>query len=123
MQVLWDGPAIVAEEPLKLLRAARVSVNATPEPVRKGKTITIRGDLTRANWEQGRYAGYPSRPVTLQFKTSGGSYRDVATIKSNASGALKKAVKATKDGCFRFRYAASSTTSGATSGGDCVDVR
>lgn len=123
VQVQWDGPAVVAEEPLKVLRAARVSVNATPEPVRKGKTITIRGDLTRANWEKGRYAGYPNRPVTLQFKTPGGIYRDVATVKSNGSGALKKTVKAAKDGCFRFSYAASSTTSGATSGGDCVDVK
>lgn len=123
VQVLWDGPTVDAAQSLKVLRAARLSVNATPEPVRKGKTITVRGDLTRANWEKGRYAGYPNRPVTLQFKTPGGTYRDVATIKSNGSGALKKTVKATKDGCFRFSYAASSTTAGATSGGDCVDVK
>ncbi|WP_241192456.1 calcium-binding protein, partial [Streptomyces sp. ADI96-02] len=35
----------------KLLRAAKLTTNASPEPVKKGKTITVTGKLTRANWD------------------------------------------------------------------------
>ncbi|WP_037663206.1 hypothetical protein, partial [Streptomyces aurantiacus] len=34
---------------IRIQRAARLTVNASPEPVKKGKTITVAGALTRAN--------------------------------------------------------------------------
>ncbi|CAA9335440.1 MAG: FIG01125793: hypothetical protein [uncultured Friedmanniella sp.] len=118
----WDGPAITTSTPVKVLRASRLSTNAAPEPVRKGATITITGALTRANWETGKYTGYTSRTVQLQFRTPGGSYAGVKTVTSGSGGALKTTVTAAKDGCFRYVFPGSSTTAKVTSVGDCVDV-
>ena len=44
-------------------RYSKLSVNASPEPVAKGKTITVTGKLTRANWETHDYRGYTNQPV------------------------------------------------------------
>lgn len=106
-----------------LVRAARLTTNAAPEPVAKGRTITVSGTLTRANWETLKYAGYTGRDVQLQFKPSGGSYATVATVTSGSGGRLSTTVKAGRDGCFRYVFRGSSTTAKVTSGGDCVDVR
>ncbi|WP_259670620.1 calcium-binding protein [Streptomyces sp. ID38640] len=46
----------------KVLRNSRLSVNASPEPVKKNKTITVAGALTRANWENYTYGGYTKQP-------------------------------------------------------------
>lgn len=37
----------------KIKRASQLTVNASPEPVKKGKTITVVGSLKRANWTNG----------------------------------------------------------------------
>lgn len=109
--------------PVKVVRAAKVTANAAPEPVRKGKTVTVRGKLTRANWNTLRYNGYGSRPVKLQFRAKGGSWHTVKTVTSSATGAVRGSTKATRDGCFRFVFRGNGTSSKATSGADCVDVR
>lgn len=119
----WDGEDIVTRTSVKVLRAGRLTTDASPEPVRKGSAITVKGSLTRANWETGRYAGYTQRDVQLQFKPKGGSYANLKTVRTGSGGALKTTVKAAKDGCFRYVFAGSSTTAGVTSTGDCVDVR
>ncbi|GGZ76408.1 calcium-binding protein [Streptomyces bluensis] len=105
-------------------RYSRLTVNASPEPVKKGKTITVTGALTRANWDTGKYAGYTNQFVKLQFKKKGATtYADVKTIKSGSAGALKTTVTATTDGTFRFVFAGTSTTPAVTSSGDFVDVQ
>lgn len=119
----WGDQTIVTRTSVKVLRASRLSTNATPEPVRKGATITVGGALTRANWETGKYQGYTQRDVTLQFRKQGGSYANLKTVRTGSAGALRTTVKAAADGCFRFVFAGSSTTAKVTSGGDCVDVR
>lgn len=105
-------------------RYSRLTVNASPEPVKKGKTITVTGALTRANWDTGKYAGYTNQSVKLQFKKKGATtYADVKTIKSGSAGALKTTVTASTDGTFRFVFAGTSTTPAVTSSGDFVDVQ
>ncbi|MGA4841191.1 calcium-binding protein [Streptomyces sp. G45] len=109
---------------ITLKRAARLTVNATPEPVRKGRTLTVSGALTRANWDTKKYAGYTGQPVKLQFKKKGASaYTTVKTVKSDARGNLRTTVKASADGTFRYVFAGTSTTPAVTSQGDAVDVR
>ena len=103
-------------------RAAKVTANASPEPVKKGKTVTVRGQLTRANWESGKDRTYGQQLVQLQFRTKSGSYHTVKTTHSTKTGALKVAVKAAKDGYYRFVFAGKSTTAGAKSSGDYVNV-
>ncbi|CAA9329520.1 MAG: hypothetical protein AVDCRST_MAG48-3068 [uncultured Friedmanniella sp.] len=112
-----DGPTF------RLLRASRLTTNASPEPVIKGRPLTVTGTLTRANWETLRYAGYTKRAVKLQFKASGGSWATVGTATSGAGGKLSTTVGARRDGCYRFVFPGSSTTAKVTSGADCVDVR
>ncbi|WP_159767413.1 hypothetical protein [Streptomyces sp. HM190] len=108
----------------KLQRAAKLTVNATPEPVAKGRTLTVKGALTRANWETGRHSGYRDQKVTLQFKAKGATaYADVKTVTSGTGGALSTTVKALKDGSYRYTFAGTSTTAAKTSAGDHVDVR
>lgn len=108
----------------KIQRLAKATANATPEPVAKGRTLTVKGSLTRADWNAGRYAGYQGQKVTLQFKAQGASaYTDVKTVTSGTAGALSTTVKAAKDGTFRYVFAGTSTTAAVKSAGDFVDVR
>ncbi|MFJ3665203.1 hypothetical protein ACIPSE_01985 [Streptomyces sp. NPDC090106] len=108
----------------QIRRAAKVTVNASPEPVKKGKTITVSGKLSRADWEAGKYSGYVSQKVTLQFRAKGTSaYSNVKGVTSSAGGALKTTVKATKDGYYRYVFAGTSTTGAATAAGDFIDVK
>jgi hypothetical protein len=105
-------------------RYSKLTVNAGPEPVAKGKTITSTGKLSRANWEDNQYHGYSTQPVKLQFRKKGSStYTTVKTIKTSTTGALKTTVKATVDGYFRYSFAGTSTTPTVTTAGDFVDVR
>ncbi|MFH8990712.1 calcium-binding protein [Streptomyces sp. NPDC017940] len=109
---------------VRLQRASRLTVNASPEPVKKGRTITVAGALTRANWDTKKYAGYTKQSVKLQFKKKGASaYTTVKTVKSDSKGNLRTTVKASVDGTFRYVFAGTSTTPAVTSAGDAVDVR
>ena len=108
----------------KLQRLSKLTVNAAPEPVKKGKTLTVTGKLSRANWDNGSYAGYSTQPVKLQFrKKNSSTYTTVKTIKSSTTGSLKTTVKASVDGYYRYVFAGTSTTPAATAAGDFVDVK
>ncbi|MEV8545187.1 hypothetical protein [Streptomyces sp. NPDC051572] len=105
-------------------RLSKLTVNAAPEPVKKGKTITVTGKLTRANWDANNYTGYSTQPVKLQFrKKSSSTYTTVKTIKTSSTGALKTTVKATVDGYFRYSFAGTPTTAPINATGDYVDVK
>ncbi|MFJ1810083.1 MULTISPECIES: hypothetical protein [unclassified Streptomyces] len=108
----------------KLQRFSTLTVNAAPEPVKKGKTITVTGKLARANWDTGLYGGVSTQAVKLQFRKKGSStYSTVKTIKSSTSGGLKTTVKASVDGYYRFVFAGNATTPAVNAAGDFVDVK
>ncbi|MFJ8821386.1 calcium-binding protein [Streptomyces sp. NPDC102467] len=105
-------------------RYSKLTTNAAPEPVAKGKTITVTGLLSRANWDTAKYMGYTKQTVTLQYrKKTSSTYSNVKTVTSSSTGALKTTVKASADGYFRYKFAGTSTTPAATSVSDYVDVR
>ncbi|MEU4873961.1 hypothetical protein [Streptomyces sp. NPDC021608] len=107
-----------------LRRAPRLTVDAAPEPVKKGKTLTVTGKLARANWDTGLYGGVAAQPVKLQFRKKGSStYSTVKTVKSSATGGLKTTVTASVDGYYRFTFAGSATVLAVNAAGDFVDVR
>ncbi|MEU6527734.1 hypothetical protein ABZ869_00905 [Streptomyces sp. NPDC046928] len=107
-----------------LRRYSKQTVNASPEPVKKGKTLTVTGKLSRANWEDNKYHGYTAQPVKLQFrKKDSSTYTTLKTVTTNGTGELKATVTATVDGYFRYTFAGTSTTPAATAAGDYVDVR
>ncbi len=121
-----DGDYIWQEKAgsFKFQRAAKLSVNASPEPVAKGKTLTVAGKLTRANWETLTYAGYSTQSVKLQFRKAGTStYTTVKTITSSSTGDLKTTVTASADGYWRFSFAGTTTTAAVNATGDFVDVQ
>ncbi|WP_406477679.1 hypothetical protein [Streptomyces sp. NBC_01615] len=108
----------------QIKRAAKLTANATPEPVVKGKTLTVTGTLTRANWETSKYSGYTSQSVALQFRAKGSdTYTTVKTVTSGTAGALKTTVKASADGYYRYKFAGTTTTGAKTAAGDFVDVK
>jgi len=105
-------------------RASQLTVNAAPEPVKKGKTVTVTGKLSRANWETGKYAGYATQKVVLQFrKKTSSTYTNVKGITSTSTGTLKTTTKATVDGYYRFTFAGTTTTPAVSAAGDYVDVK
>ena len=105
-------------------RNSRLTVNASPEPVSKDRTITVTGKVTRANWETRKYASYGGRLVSLQFKPAGtASYTTVKKVYANGSGDLRTTVKASKTGTWRWVYYGNTTTGPSTSSGDNVVVK
>ncbi|MER5603781.1 hypothetical protein [Streptomyces sp. NPDC002265] len=105
-------------------RLSKLTVNAAPEPVKKNKTLTITGSLTRANWDTGKYAGYTGQKVKLQFRKKGSNtYTTLKTVTTDSHGNLKTTYKATADGYWRYSFAGTSTTPAVSAAGDYVDVR
>jgi hypothetical protein len=97
--------------------------NASPEPVRQGAPITVKGRLQRADWEQAAYVGYAGRSVALEFRTATGSYRKIKTVSTAADGSVSTTVTASSDGYWRLRYGGNSTAGASKVAGDFVDVR
>ncbi|MGW4251568.1 calcium-binding protein [Streptomyces californicus] len=108
----------------KVLRNSNLTVNASPEPVKKNRTITVTGALTRADWQTYKYGGYAKQPVKLQFRKKGAkSYTTVKTVRTSSTGTLKATVKASADGYWRYSFAGTSTTSAVSAPGDYLDVK
>jgi hypothetical protein len=122
-----DGDQTYADpySSVRIQRKSRLPVNASPEPVAKGKTITVAGKLSRASWwDDLEYHGYAKQPVKLQFRKAGtNTYTTVKTTYSNAYGNLKTTVKASADGYWRYNFAGTTTTPAVKATGDYVDVR
>ncbi|WP_327241537.1 hypothetical protein [Streptomyces sp. NBC_01320] len=109
---------------VRVKRAAKVTVNASPEPVAKGKTLTVAGTITRADWVRHKYTGFGGKSAKLQFRKAGTStYTTVKIVKANSAGALKTTVTASADGYWRWTFGETDTTGGATAAGDYVDVK
>ncbi|UKY51538.1 DUF5707 domain-containing protein [Streptomyces inhibens] len=108
----------------RLQRFSKLTVNAAPEPVAKGKTLTVTGKLTRANWDTDTYAGYTVQPVKLQFRKAGTStYTTLKTVNTSSTGDLKTTATASVDGYWRWSFAGTSTTPAVSATGDYVDVQ
>ncbi|MEV3874152.1 calcium-binding protein [Streptomyces sp. NPDC049906] len=109
---------------VKFQRAAKLTANAAPEPVRRGANITVTGDLTRANWDTLKYGGFTSGAVKLQYKKQGTTtWKTLKTVSADSRGKVKTTTKASADGHYRLSYGGSTTTGGATSAADFIDVR
>jgi hypothetical protein len=110
---------------LTIKRSTRVTADATPEPVSKGRTITVTGALTRldfyANWT---YRAFPAQKVNLQWRKAGTTtWTTVKTVTSDAGGKLKATAKAASDGSYRYSFAGDATSWTSSSSADYVDVK
>ncbi|WP_327315986.1 hypothetical protein [Streptomyces sp. NBC_01235] len=108
----------------KLQRLSKLTVNAAPEPVKKGRTITVTGRLTRANWDTATYTGYAGVYAQLQFRKKGATtYSTVKSVKTTSTGGLGTTVTASVDGYYRYIFVGTTTSPAATAAGDFVDVQ
>ncbi|WP_445398829.1 HtaA domain-containing protein [Streptomyces sp. LE64] len=103
------------------LRTAITGLNAGPEPVRKGRTLTVKGTLTKLD---GTWRKAPNETVGIWFKADGArSWSKLGTARTNGSGAFTKGFAAKKDGSWRAVYTTGAALLGSTSSSDRVDVR
>ncbi|AVH57579.1 MULTISPECIES: DUF5707 domain-containing protein [Streptomyces] len=108
----------------RLKRTSKLTVNASPEPVVKGRTLTVSGSLTRVSWDTLDYRGYAGQPVKLQFRKAGSTtYTTVKTVNTSSTGALSTTATASEDGYWRWSFAGTSTTPAVNATGDYVDVQ
>ncbi|MFK0172287.1 hypothetical protein ACIQU5_26165 [Streptomyces sp. NPDC090306] len=108
----------------KVKRASRLTTNAAPEPVAKGKTLTVTGKLSRANWEDLKYHGFAGQTVKLQYRKAGTAhYATVKTVKTNSTGGLSTKVTATSSGSWRYYFPGTTTTARIVSTGDAVVLK
>ncbi|AXG79473.1 calcium-binding protein [Streptomyces paludis] len=108
----------------KLQRQSRLTVAATPKPVKKGKTLTVTGKLSRANWDTKKYAGYAGQSVKLQFrKKDSKTYTTIKTVKGSSTGILKTTTKkTTAEGYWRWSFAGTATTPAVSAPGTLVKI-
>lgn len=108
----------------RIKKASQLTADATPEPVKKGKPITVTGSLKRANWNNGTYTGYAGQEALLQYRKKGSNtYTTLKKVTSSTGGALKTTTTATADGYYRFSFVTNTTTAASTAAGDYVDVK
>ncbi|MEW1612516.1 MULTISPECIES: HtaA domain-containing protein [unclassified Streptomyces] len=103
------------------LRTSISGFNASPEPVRKGRTITAKGTLRSLD---DTWKSTSGQTVTILFKANGaGKWSKLATVRTNGKGLFTKGFTAKKDGTWKAEFKATSARLGTTSSGDHVDVR
>ncbi|WP_067794584.1 hypothetical protein [Actinomadura formosensis] len=102
-------------------RTAITSFNAAPEPVRKGRALTVQGKLSRyvGGWKPGSGA-----TVKIYFRRAGtSSWALAGTTRSASDGVFRTSFTAKLDGTWRAVYPGSAAYLSATGTGDYVDVR
>ena len=96
--------------------------NASPEPVKKGQLIGIKGRLRVVDWDIQHYVAYAHRTLSVQFRPTSGVYKTVRTTTTSSSGWVNTKVTATATGDWRVVYWGNSIAARATSAGDNVKV-
>ncbi|MEU6746933.1 hypothetical protein ABZ914_12000 [Spirillospora sp. NPDC046719] len=95
--------------------------NASPEPVKKGKSITVKGQLFR--YMDKKLPG-PNAPVSIYFQAKGSSkWTQMAVVKTASNGWFSKTFKASQDGTWMASYNGSANYLASDKPTDYVDVR
>jgi hypothetical protein len=115
-------PTKPAPQPAKRIATRFVKVNAGPEPVRKGRKLTVKGALQAKDRTVWRALDH--HRVYVWFKAKGTKkWTRVAVTTTNDKGLIQKSFKAKKDGSWRLSFTADKLFLGTVSGWDYVDVR
>lgn len=106
----------------------RLTRNASPEPVRKGRTLKVTGRLKGFNGEEyrPRYLPAPSGvPIKVYFTPGkhGGTKKYVGKATTNAKGYYAKSFTAKRSGRWYAKYRGSDYYTVKMTGGDYVRVR
>ncbi len=108
---------------MHLLRATYFDrADAAPEPVRVNRRLSIRGHLTRANWDTKTDEPFDG-PATLQFRPKGASaYTDVRTVDA-VDGDVSTTARARRSGYWRFHFDGDDVSAASNSKSDYVRVK
>ncbi|MDN3352986.1 hypothetical protein [Actinomadura sp. DC4] len=102
-------------------RTAISGFNASPEPIAKGKRLTVAGTLKRDTTSWKAFSG---QSVQIYFAAKGAtSWTYEGSAKTSPAGHFSHAFNAVKDGTWRATYAGTTTYLAVTGTGDYVDVR
>lgn len=117
-----NAPAVTPTDYVDVkYRTQLYNFNASPEPVKKGANITVKGQLYRFRAES---EPAPNAKIHIYFKPKGSStWTKMAITKTAKNGWFNKKFKASKDGTWLARYWGSSTYLDSNYLADYVDVR
>lgn len=111
-------------------RVTKLTLNASPEPVKKGNAITVTGSLKRidggvvGNFYDSTFVPYASKDVRLYFDPSGSDPVVFGgTVKTNSKGVYSKKFTAKRDGTWYATFAGTSGNASSASARDYVDVK
>ena len=100
------------------------SFNAAPEPIRKGRTLTLSGRLIRANDLGTGYTSYSGKTMRVYFRPKGSStWSYMGYTKTARDGRFRKAFTAKRDGTWRAYFPGTSNFDRQKSRDDYIDVR
>jgi hypothetical protein len=100
------------------------SYNASPEPIRKGRTLSVHGRLFRVNNLGTGYTSYPGKRIEVFFLAKGAkSWTYMGATKTARDGRFRKAFKAKRDGVWRAYFPGTSNFDRQKSWDDFIDVR
>jgi hypothetical protein len=100
------------------------TLNASPEPVRKGGTVTISARLVVVDWDAipPAYVAFGGHYVAIQFRTTSGAYQTVKNVKTDSAGWVHATATQSTSGLWRIAYGGTTVFSPATLSGDYVAV-
>ncbi|KAB2350955.1 GH25 family lysozyme [Actinomadura rudentiformis] len=102
-------------------RTGFAGVNAGPEPVRRGRALTVLGRLYAFN---GGWKGLPGKRVNVYFRAKGSAkWVYAGAVTTDRYGKFRKRFTAKRDGSWRVAFWGGPRYFGTTSGSDYVDVR
>lgn len=113
-----------SKAPFWLKRDTRFQgVNASPERVKRGARITVRGELVRFDPAKG-YVTHGDGRVQILFKRKGRTrWVEMGYARTDRSGAFMRAFPARADGAWRAAFAGTRAYVARISRGDGIDVR
>ncbi|MEV7275468.1 hypothetical protein [Streptomyces sp. NPDC093111] len=98
-----------------------LAVDATPEPIRKGGVVTVRGTVQH---DQGGWKPLANQPVQLRFAAWGSkTWKTVAWGRTNAAGQTALKARTSVDGTYTLVYVGDASHFDSAGKGDFVDVR
>ena len=101
------------------------SFNASPEPIRAGRTLTVAGRLLHVKFGSAPgYGSYAGKTIRVYFKAAGSkTWKWMGSTTTGRDGRFRRHFTARHDGTWRAIFPGTSHYDGETSPGDYVDVR
>jgi hypothetical protein len=117
-----DVPRLERQIFVNTKTASKLTANASPEPVKHRKRLTVRGTLS--SYAQGKWTGLKRTKVAVYFRKRGSkTWSFVGWAKTDTRGRYTVKATAYRDGYWQARYLGDGDHYKAVSHGDYVNVR